>query len=122
MKIQAFIKRIFEIEFSFTEGETIVNLKGEVLPMYYFILFTLTSSEKRVFWNNVIDLAEPFIKSKTNGEAKSCYENNGKFYDLQIYCKFKYNIFRRVDILVFEEISEDEFLDKVIEYKKINRK
>lgn len=106
-----------------TIKERFQSIFGLVLDFKDVVCFlSLTDQQQKFFWHKIIKLIAPFKKDKTNGEAKLCYENNGKFYDLQIYCKFKYNIWKRVDILVFNEISEDEFLDKVIEYKKITRK
>ena len=91
---------------------------GVTLTMDFDKLIDMTESEQRYFWDKVYKLIEPFKNQKLNGVKSVCYKHKGKYYDLTVECKFKGFMFHNILILEFEEITEDEFLTKVIEYKK----
>lgn len=91
---------------------------GITLSMNFDKLIPLSENEQKYFWDKVYKLIEPFKTEKKNGVKSVCYKHKGKYYDLTVECKFKGFMFHNILILEFEEITEDEFLTKVIEYKK----
>lgn len=104
------IKSIFGIEV-LIKNEDAVN-----------VLLNLSEKEITCFWKKVFKIAETFKEERKNGVSKTCYRFEVVYFNLQIFCKFKRRIFKKIIIEEFAELTEDEFIDKKIEYKNLKLK